>query len=249
MTSTIIFIVVVSLTAFIFILTLLAYLLCVKSYRLDVNEGKYDREIYREFHDNKRSKLEVIGTIVSYIILFVLIVLFIFALFYRVNSKDLTIDNKTILVIKSDSMADFYDEADELKYSRDLQFKRGDICIFETDFSDLIVGEVYTYTYDNIMITHRLIKYDEETRLTTFKGDNNETEDPYLISADNVIYHYTGYNLPKLGLFILYVQSSLGMWTVMLILCIMISSQIISDRIFKINKDRDNLMGGIYYEN
>lgn len=54
---TIITIVVVALlTAIIFGLTWLAYSSCIKAYKLEVEHGKHDQAIFKEYHAKKKKK-------------------------------------------------------------------------------------------------------------------------------------------------------------------------------------------------
>ncbi len=160
-TITIITIVVVALlTIIIFGLTWLAYSACIKAYKLEVNLGKHDEEIFKEHRAKKKKKGGLLGLIASYVVLSALLGLFITGLVYKISGENFTINNQTVLVIKSGSMSDFYDEEIATQYSEDkhLQFDVGDICFFEkmSPEDELVEGEVYGYKSKNIIITQRL---------------------------------------------------------------------------------------------
>jgi hypothetical protein len=97
-------VVIVLLTAIIFGLTWLAYSACIKSYKLEVNLGKHDKEILKEYRDKKSKKRGLIGLIGSYVLLSVVLSLFVAGLVYKVSGENFTINNQTSLVIKTYSM-------------------------------------------------------------------------------------------------------------------------------------------------
>lgn len=241
---TIIAIVVVALlTLVIFGLTWVAYSSCIRAYKLEVSHGKHDEEIYKEYH-SKKTRRGLGGLISSYLVLSLLFGLFTIGIVYKARGENLSFNNQTVLVIKSGSMSNFYDDEIANKYNNDrsLQFDVGDICLFEkVDVdSELIEGEVYGYRSKNIVITHRLVSYNDG--LCEFRGDNNPISDGLLISRENILYHYLGERVPAIGSFILYAQSIFGIWSLIGIISIAISSEIVYYKIDKINKERDKLL-------
>ncbi len=248
MTSiTIITIVVVALlTVIIFGLTWLAYNSCIKTYQMEVDAGKHDSAIREQYQTKKLKIWELLGIIFSYIVLAVLLSLFVVGIFYKAKGSNITFNNKTVLVIKSNSMSDFFSDTMKQKYidnnyDTSLQFSIGDICVFETDF-ELHEGEVYGYKFDNTIITHRLISYNEDTGLCVFQGDNNNAVDTIFygdVIKDKVIYHYTGQKINSIGVFVLYAQSYFGIWSLCGIILVAVSSEIVYHKIDKINKKRN----------
>ena len=117
MTSiTIITIVVVALlTVIIFGLAWLGWSSCIKSYKMEVDQGKHDNAILKDYHYKKKNKLELIGIICSYLTIAILTGLFITGAVYRAQGENLAIGNQTALVIKTGSMSDYYNKelADE----------------------------------------------------------------------------------------------------------------------------------------
>ena len=237
-------VVIVLLTAIIFGLTWLAYSACIKSYKLEVNLGKYDKEILKEYRDKKSKKGGLIGLIGSYVLLSVVLSLFVAGLVYKVSGENFTINNQTSLVIKTDSMSGFYDDEIASKYNNNkrLQFDVGDICVFEkmSDQSELVEGEIYGYKYKDVIITHRLDTIHETGY--EFRGDNNPVSDfdatHQLITRDKVVYHYTGRKVRGIGSFILYAQSYFGLWSLVGIIGITIVSEVGNHQVTKINKKR-----------
>ena len=236
---TIITIVVVALlTISIFGLTLLSYKACLKAYKFEVNNGNHDKQIKKDYL-NKKKKGGLLGLISSYVVLSLLVGLFACGIVYKASNNNIIINNQTALVIRSGSMSDFYDEeiAKELDNNKSLQFDVGDICLFEkVSLNDeLIPGQVYGYKYKNIIITHRLVSID--SNICKFRGDNNKTFDGN-VSRENVIFHYVGKKLPGIGAFVLYAQSYFGIWSLVSIIGVAISSEVVYHKIDVINKDR-----------
>lgn len=289
-------VVVALLTVVIFVLTWLGYSSCLKSYKLEVDQGKHDSEIYQEYHAKKKNKGGLIGLISSYLVLFTLSGLFVTGIVYKVRGENFAINNQTVLVIKSGSMSDYCNEDLANKYKilgyNEYHFDVGDICVFEkiNDNIKLVKGEIYGYKYKNIIITHRLIgsqtnynkhvlavgtdlsEYnyfiDKDCMIPAvgivtdieaeyfelierygyiFQGDNNFSADG-LVKQESIIYHYIGQRVPGIGAFILYAQSYFGIWSLVCIVGIMISSEIIYSKLNKINRERDKLLGGAINE-
>ena len=262
--TTIIAIVVVAiLTTVIFGLAWFGFSSCIKLYKIEVDQGKHDTEIYKQYFSRSKKdiKVKVLSVVITLILLLILVTLLVFGFIYGDGDKNLTIKGYTPLVIKSGSMSKFYnDELEEeytkLGYSKELQFRMGDICIFnKANSEELILGEVYGYKYQGIIITHRLIGTHDITddsgnivaTYYVFKGDNNPTKDQVLVSADKIVYHYVGKRIPFLGAFVLYAQSYFGIWSLLCLAGIIISSDIVLRKISKISQKRADFIGG-YYE-
>ena len=258
---TIITIVVVAiLTAVIFGLAWLGYVSCLKALKLEISQGKHDNEIRNEYiYADKRKQItiKIISYTLTCILLIVLLSLFITGLSYKALGENLTINNKTILVIKSGSMSEYYDEDiskkyEDLGYSDNLQFNIGDMCVFEKTNAEepLILGEVYGYKYKNMIITHRLIgtyTNDAGEIFYIFRGDNNPSRDQILVPTNNIIYHYTGSKIKAIGAFVLYAQSYLGIWSLVCLIGIIISSDIVLHKVQKLCKERaEELRGAIH---
>ena len=235
-------VVIALLTIIIFGLAWLAWSSCLKSYKLEVEAGKHDKEIFNEYHSKKKSKSWLVGTILSYLALTALTGLFIVGIVYKVRGENLSINNQTALVIKTGSMSDYYNSklAEKHPEYKALQFSAGDVCIFETNFDELVEGEVYGYKYKDIIITHRLIE--KHNTWYEFKGDNNLNSDQYLVTDEEIIYHYTGQKIPGVGAFILYAQSYFGIWSLIGIISVAVSSELVCHKLEKINKERDKVL-------
>lgn len=245
-TITIITIVVVALlTVLIFGLSWLAYSSCIKAYKMEINEGKHDERLRKEYLSKKKKKSKggLLGLIGSWVVLLGLTSLFVTGIIYRVNGQTFSINNQVSLVIKSGSMSDFYDDeiANQYNNDRSLQFDIGDICIFDklNNEDELIIGHVYGYKYKDIIITHRLVSVNDE--LYKFRGDNNRTFDGS-VTRDRILYHYTGNKIKGIGSFVLYAQSYFGLWSLVGIVGTFISTEVVYYKLTKIDKDRSKLL-------
>ena len=259
MGSAIITIVVVAIMVLaIFGLAWLGYASTLKEYKVELDQGKYDIEICHERY--KRKEKSHIGRVISYmaLALFILVLfgLFVTGIVFKSNGKNFAIDGKTVLVVKSGSMSGFCndelaEEYKELGYAESLQFKIGDICLFEETNSDLKIGEVYAYSYKGDLITHRLVGTHEVKdnngnivkTYYVFRGDNNTSQDQVLITEDKILYHYTGSKIPAIGNLILFAQSKIGMWSLITMFGIIMSSDYVIRKIQELNEERLERIG------
>ena len=256
-------VVVVVLAGAIFGLAWLGYSACLKKYKVELAQGKHDIELCEELNSKKQKKVtnKIISYVLTSILLLALLGLFIAGIVYRNNNNSFSVNGNTALVIKSGSMSGFYDDAltddyEELGYDKNLQFSYGDICFFEKASDELKIGEVYAYSYNNIIITHRLVDTQEVKDSNgniiktyyIFRGDNNPSKDQTLVSADKILYHYTGHKIPVIGDLILFAQSYLGIWCIICVIGIIISSDIVLNKIQKLNNQRFKELGGAIYE-
>lgn len=252
MTSiTIITIVVVALlTVIIFGLTWTAYSSAFKLYKDEVNKGKHDAEIYEDCNIRVVKK-GILGIIASYIILTGLLGVLVCGIVYKASGENFHINNQTVLVIETGSMSEFYDNKlaekyENIGYDSSLQFGVGDICLFEKITSDdeLVEGEVYGYKQKGIIITHRLVG--SKDGMYEFRGDNNPSSDRLLIQRDKVVYHYLGKKVPGIGAFVLYAQSWFGLWSLLGMAGVAVSSEIIYHKVDNLHKQRDKTVRGMY---
>ena len=194
------------------------------------------------------------------LILVLLFGLFTTSTIFKSTTRNITINGNTALVVKTGSMSGYCDnelaqEYEKLGYSENLQFAIGDICIFEKTNEDLKIGEVYAYYYKGNLITHRLIGTQEVVDSDghvvktnyVFRGDNNPSNDQVLITKDKILYHYTGYKIDKIGNVVLFAQSRLGMWFLICLLALIISSDYITHKIQNYNDERLERIGGVVY--
>ena len=256
-------VVVAILAVAIFCLTWLGYSTCLKKYKMELEQGKHDIELCEELNNKKQKKVKnkIVSYVLTSIILLALLALFITGIIAKTKNNSFSVNGNTTLVIKSDSMSGFYDNTladnyEELGYDQNLQFSYGDICFFEKPSTELKIGEVYAYSYNNIIITHRLIdtkeiKDSDGNIIKTyyiFRGDNNPSKDQTLVPADKILYHYTGKRIPFVGDLILFAQSYIGIWCIICVIGVVISSDIVLNKMQKLNNQRIIELGGAINE-
>ena len=240
-------IVIAILTVLIFLFLLLSYKSILMNYMAEVDSGKHDDTIFDEYlkikkEQKKKKRWVILFIIFKYLVLFFLICLVILSIFYKINGQVMHIGNNYSFVIASGSMSKFYSTEYEVelneKFSNLKHLQVGDICFFKKAAS-LEVGHIYAYNADGYIIIHRLIdivEINNET-LYSFRGDANGASD-VLVKADSIIYEYTGNSIRYLGLFILYYQSTLGVYSLINIIIIVV----LLDRAYhvynKINNER-----------
>ena len=88
-------------------------------------------------------------------------------------------------------------------------------------------GDVVTFVKsDNTVVTHRIVDIDRETQLITTKGDNNNAPDGSPVSYKNVIGRVK-FGVPKVGYFVLLLNTTFGKWMIGLALVLLIGIEII----------------------
>ena len=256
-------VVVAILVVAIFGLTWLGYASTLKEYKMELDQGKYDIELCHELY-RKKDKNQIVRT-TGYLVLALFIIallgLFGVGIYFKTINKNVSIGGNTVLVVKTGSMSKFYDDnlAEDyakLGYDQKLQFAVGDICFFEEIDEELKIGEVYAYYYKGNLITHRLVgtqqvKDNNGNIVKTyyvFRGDNNQSNDQTLLTEDKVLYHYTGIKIPMIGGLILFAQSSTGMWSLICMFGLIISSDYVVRRIKELNDERLRRIGCVVDE-
>lgn len=225
-------------------LCFLAFHLCLKKYKGEVDKGLYDEQIKKEFTSKKKSKWSLLGFIGSWVALVASLALFVTGIVYRANGQVFSASDNVALVIKTGSMSDFYDDEVATKYHNDrsLQFGVGDICFFNklSNDSELTIGDVYGYKSKDMIITHRLVGVFGE--YYQFRGDNNSVNDT-IVSRENILYHYTGEKVVGIGAPVLFAQSYFGILSLIGVVGIVILLEIASSKIDTTNKNRAKELG------
>ncbi len=86
------------------------------------------------------------------------------------------------------------------------------ILVKDVDAENLKENEVVAFMEDGYAVTHRIVAVHEDNGKVTYttRGDANNTDDTIPLEPDNVIGQYF-YRIPKVGNFILYLQTTGGM--------------------------------------
>lgn len=85
------------------------------------------------------------------------------------------------------------------------------VVVKKVDTSELNDGDIITFENDGKVISHRILKISKNrngVKIQT-KGDNNEVQDPYELTAEQV-YGKVVFSIEKLGRFVTYIQNAKG---------------------------------------
>lgn len=203
---------------------------------------------------SKASKaLKWIRRIISYIVLAFLVFFFGFSLFERFSSGTVMIGGQSLIVIASGSMSQrnkvntYLDEND-----LNNQFDTYDVIqIGKVESAyDLNLYDVVAYKNDtNTIIVHRIIQITEENGNRKFitRGDSNSASDngsqyeDYL-SFDRIVGRYTGFRIPGVGAFVIFLQSGSGIITVFAIIYCYVMFEFYSSKYNKAIRERTDLL-------
>lgn len=115
-----------------------------------------------------------------------------------------------------------------LSSSMEPEIHVGSLCYINThtDVSDITIGDTIAFAAGNKKVVHRVVDIDFEKQEITTKGDANDANDPSPVSFDN----YKGkaiFSIPKLGYFINWTQSKIGIIVIVTLFLISLASSII----------------------
>lgn len=85
------------------------------------------------------------------------------------------------------------------------------VVVKKVDTSELNDGDIITFENDGKVISHRILKISKNrngVKIQT-KGDNNEVQDPYELTTEQV-YGKVVFSIEKLGRFVTYIQNAKG---------------------------------------
>ena len=136
------------------------------------------------------------------------------------------------MVVETGSMS-YKNEANTYLESYDNQIATYSIIgVDKVEKNELKIYDVIAFkNNENEIIIHRIIGIENNRYLT--RGDANDLTDSYRPVFEDVIGVYNGFNIPYLGIFIIFLQSNSGIVTVIAILYCLILFGILSDKIEK----------------
>ena len=214
---------IIGVTSFSFIFTIL-FKGYVNSILNEINKGSKDIEIIGEKikekkKNNKRRK--IIKLVLFYSIIIIITPILVISLINKINGNSITIANKMLMVVASDSMS-VKNEANEYLINLNNQFNTFDIIVLEKvkDDSNIKINDVIAYKNGKVNIIHRVVEIKElngEIRYIT-RGDKYDKNDIYQPSLDDVIGIYTSNKINYLGIFIMFFQSYIGLITIISII-------------------------------
>ena len=204
----------------------------------DIKSGKKDIDLIDEdIYDNlshvktRRRIIGIIKTVLFYGLMILIIPFFIFSIINKIQGSVTMIGNRGVLVVASGSMSEKNPENLYLFDNKlDNQFQRFDMIVIEKVKSpwDLSKYDVISYVNDEgINIIHRIVDigFNSEGKMEfTTRGDANgfDAIDKFRPTIDDIQGVYVNKRIPVVGMFILFMQSSLGMITILaLVYCLL----------------------------
>ncbi len=92
--------------------------------------------------------------------------------------------------------------------------RAGDVIILKSPTTRIAPGMIVTYSWNDKIITHRVMKVEGDTIIT--KGDNSDQADPWIIPVSNVI-GVAYFSIPYLGYVLTFIRKPIGLLLVILV--------------------------------
>lgn len=201
-----------------------------------INNGEEDIEIieYAIEEEKKKAKktrkvVRIITKTISYIVLSIVLVFFGVALYSKFSHNPIFFGDSSLVVIATGSMSE-KNPLNEYLYDNNLnnQFDAYDVIGISKYQSqeDIKLYDVIAYHNDDQdIIVHRIVEIDELDNgeiVYITQGDANEDNDAYsqygsYLTYDRIIGHYNESRFPGVGIFVIFLQSSAGIITIVAI--------------------------------
>lgn len=230
----------------------------------EFRSGKKDIELIDEaIYDNLahvKKRREIIKTIKSigfYGLMIIIIPIFAFSLLNKFSGNVTMLGNQGILVVASGSMSE-KNEANGYLIENNLnnQFNTYDtIVIKKVRYeSDLALYDVIAFVdSEGKTVIHRIIdiEFGTDGRIHyETRGDSNNASDKFRPCIDDIQGKYTGKKIPVIGMFALFMQSPIGIITVVGLLYCLFTTDRLTEKLYKEQQKRlDKLSVVIDYEN
>lgn len=211
---------IITIIAFVALVAIFAFVICyVMNLMLKlIKAGAEDEKIIIENEKNlkKKKKYFNIGNFLFYSLL-IAVVGFSVYINLSLGKKDLKIPTPRVVV--SGSMSE-KNEKNKYLFENNLndQFGVFDIIVVHNmpNEEDIKLYDVIVYKINNEYVVHRVIKIEEpnsdhpNNRLFYFQGDAIESRDKLPVKYDQMYGIYKGQKLPKIGSFVIFLQSPMG---------------------------------------
>lgn len=229
----------------------------------EYKSGKKDIELIDEsIYDNlnkvkkRREFIQAIKSGGFYGLMIIMIPFFALSLINKFSGNVTMIADRGLIVVATGSMSE-KNPANEYIITNDLdnQFDAYSIIVIEKVERDsqLKLYDVISFVNDKgINVIHRIIgaslnsegKIQYETR-----GDSNNASDTYRPTIEDIQGKYVGKHIPMVGVFVLFMQSSIGLITVASLIYCLIMIDHFTNKILKAQNERlEHLSQAIDYE-
>lgn len=167
-------------------------------------------------HKKKQEKkFRVLTDVISGVIIFFILCFTCVALAFRIQGQQFYFGNTTLLSIQTGSMSEKNKEHkyyDELPNNQIQQFDM--VGISKVEEADLKVYDIIAFKHDGVIYVHRIVQILETggKRIYTTQGDANTGSFPFEteITFDQILGKYNGFHNQSLGVFLIYLQSEVG---------------------------------------
>ena len=197
---------------------------------IDIIDNNIDEQLKAK---SKKHKIFVILIkTISYVFTGLVLGVFVLSVINRISGGSIVVGENSIIVVETGSMS-YKNEVNTYLENYDNQFQAFDIIgITKKEKEDINLYDVIAFRNDegNIII-HRIIEIDGNNYIT--RGDANDQSDSWDTTYEDIIGVYNGFNIPLMGIFIIFLQSNSGIVTVIAIMYCLILFGILQDKIDK----------------
>lgn len=199
----------------------------------------------------KKKKRKILSNVIFYCLLVLFIPVFIYAVSNRITNNRRPFGDKRVRVVASGSRS-FKNEANKnyledetlrKEYNLDNQFSKNDRIIVSKPKSnaDIHLYDVVVYENEktNRTIIHRIIKIDDSTGTPHYstRGDANDADDGYDLTFKDIVGVYTNKKIDKIGAVVLFLQSPIGISTFIAVLYSRIRIDLVSNSRDKVSDE------------
>ena len=219
-----------------------------KGAKNNIDDGEYDLELLKSFKEEskpeakkKTKTLKIVKRIFSTI--GIIVVAACLGLAIADKCGWLKLGNKSVIVVASGSMSEKHPSNDYLiENNLNNQFPTYALIVIE-DVDPTTLKQYDVIVYKNPQgsnIIHRIIRIEKTETYTRFvtRGDSNNMEDSYKATPEDVVGKYTGKYIPFIGAIILFVQSPLGIVTIIALIACMIILDITLNKTYQLRQSR-----------
>ena len=237
-------------------LMIFAYIQIIKNTKEMSKRGLLDEEMLKDKEKKEKKASRIVIDTLSIALTSVVVIFCGMGLYYKLSGDQFTLNNKTTMVIASNSMEDCisneyksqlvnnfqeyrncsYDDADY--YIKASQFNAGDMLEFTllNGEEDLQLYNIYGYKNSKgEVIVHRLVDIKGDKYI--FRGDNTPGND-LVVSRSQILYSYTNTHLGGVGYFVLFASSGFGIYSLVIVSAIFIMSDVAKHEYTKIKQNR-----------
>lgn len=230
----------------------LLFLRYLRTMRAEVSEGLHDADLLEEYrHDaepkvkKRRKTLRIVKRVVSAVAAVVVAAVLVVALCDKMGW--LAEGSRSVVVVASGSMSTKHPDNGYLQtQGLDNQFPTYSMIVVEkVNPESLQKYDVIVYRNEQgVNIIHRIVRIERSSQGVRYvtKGDANNTEDTYHPTPEDVLGRYVDEYIPALGAPILFVQSPVGLVTVLALILGLVMSDYMRNKVVQCRLNRQNYL-------